>query len=262
MQEKIKLVSGWSNPGGSTIHHINLTNLLNANGYDCTFYGPHDWHLDKCKSGTLAECSLNVYDTVISHFIKINTGNIRNHILSCHETNLFPLKEMDLAGVSMIHFVSNFQKKWHSINHPSVIIPGVIDKIQWTDPKNEIAGVIGSIDSHKQPHLSIERALEAGYKKVRLYGQITELPYYSRYVRPYIEKSIAIYTGHEDDKTKMYNTVCAVFSSSKRECLPTIQGECLAAGIPFFGLKDNMRDPSDFEFDNQVILEKWKAILD
>ena len=29
---KVKIVSGWSNPGGSTIHHIGLTNLLNQNG--------------------------------------------------------------------------------------------------------------------------------------------------------------------------------------------------------------------------------------
>ncbi len=32
MQGQIKLISGWSNPGGSTIHHINLINLLNENG--------------------------------------------------------------------------------------------------------------------------------------------------------------------------------------------------------------------------------------
>ena len=56
---KVKIVSGWSNPGGSTAHHISLTNLLNDNGYDCTFYGPHDWHKDKCKSANIQECRLD-----------------------------------------------------------------------------------------------------------------------------------------------------------------------------------------------------------
>jgi hypothetical protein len=40
----IKIISGWSNKGGSTIALIALTNALNAEGYETTFYGPHDWH--------------------------------------------------------------------------------------------------------------------------------------------------------------------------------------------------------------------------
>jgi len=49
----VKIVSGWSNRGGSTFAFINLTNALNKAGYDTTFYGPHEWHLDKCKSGRM-----------------------------------------------------------------------------------------------------------------------------------------------------------------------------------------------------------------
>ena len=49
----VRIVSGWSNPGGSTVAFINLCNLFNNNGIDCTFYGPHDWHLDKCQSSSL-----------------------------------------------------------------------------------------------------------------------------------------------------------------------------------------------------------------
>lgn len=49
----VKILSGWSNKGGSTFAFINLTNELNKNGIDTTFYGPHNWHLDKCKSGLL-----------------------------------------------------------------------------------------------------------------------------------------------------------------------------------------------------------------
>ena len=90
MQGKIKLVSGWSNPGGSTIHHISLTNLLNANGYDCTFYGPHDWHLDKCKSDKTSNLKLESDDVIIVHFLTFNSRpNVKQVILSCHEKNIF-----------------------------------------------------------------------------------------------------------------------------------------------------------------------------
>jgi hypothetical protein len=262
MQEQIKLISGWSSPGGSTQHHIKLTNLLNANGYDCTFYGPHDWHLDKCKAAKIQDCKITVYDTVISHFIQIGAKNLKKHILSCHETNLFPLKEISHKHYDLIHFVSNYQKKWHSVNHPSVVIPAIIDKIKWTNPNNGIAGVIGSIDEHKQPHISVQRALNDGYEKVKLFGIIVDPKYFKDYIYPYIQSGKVLFNNHEDDKTKMYNQVCAVYSSSKRECLPMIQGECLAAGIPFHGLESNLRDDSDYELDDNRILEKWKTILD
>ena len=68
-QSKIKFISGWSNPGGGTIHQIALTNLLNDNGFDCTFYGPHEWHLDKCRGELHRDFSLDKDDILISHFI-------------------------------------------------------------------------------------------------------------------------------------------------------------------------------------------------
>ena len=258
---KVKIVSGWSNPGGSTVHHVNLTNLLNDNGYDCTFYGPHDWHRDKCKSGHISECKLTVYDTLISHFIQVTTSNVKRHILSCHETNLFPLKNLSLGQYDMIHFVSNYQKEWHDVVHPSVVIPGIIDEIEWENPKNNTAGVIGSIDEHKQPHVSIQRALEDGFDKILLYGQITDKPYFDEMIAPLLTSENVQLMNHCEDKHKMYSSIEAVYHSSKRECLPTVQGECMRAGIPYFGLECNMRSSDDYEFDNKEILNKWKKIL-
>jgi hypothetical protein len=49
----IKIISGHSAEGGSTEILINLTNLFNENGYDCIFYGLHDFHLGRCKSEKL-----------------------------------------------------------------------------------------------------------------------------------------------------------------------------------------------------------------
>lgn len=254
MQEKIKLVSGWSSPGGSTQHHIKLTNLLNANGYDCTFYGPHEWHLDKCKSGKLNDCKITVYDTVISHFLMINTKNMRKHILSCHESNLFPLKQIPHDHYDVIQFVSNRQKQYHSINHPSVVIPPVVDRIEWKAPKTNTAGVIGSIDSHKQTHLSIIKALEDGYSKVLLYGIISDFNYFNEFIYPLLDRIQVM--NNCDDKTKMYNTLDAVYHSSKFETFGLVEAECKASGIPYKGIEFNPEVESEEE-----ILKRWSMIL-
>lgn len=261
LESKIKIVSGWSNPGGSTVHHIGLTNLLNQNGFDCTFYGPHEWHMDKCKSSHIKDCKLTGDDILISHFIQVPPTSVRKHILSCHETNLFPLKQISLDAYDVIHFVSDYQKKWHGVNHPSVVIPGLIDKVKWSSPNNKTAGVIGSIDEHKQTHVSVQRAFDAGYEKVLLFGQINDKPYFDKKIAPMLlTKNVSI-MNYCEDKEKMYNSVEAVYHSSKRECLPTIQGECINAGIPYFGLKCNMRNVEDYEFDDKEILSKWRVVL-
>ena len=260
---KVKLLSGWSDPGGSTEHHINLTNLLNENGYDCTFYGPHEYHRSKCKSGSIQEGlqAVSPVDIVISHFLKFPKNiRLRKHILSCHETNLFPLKEMDLSQYDLIHYVSNWQRDWHGVNHPYKIIPCPIQKVNWVDPRNNIAGVVGSIDDHKQTHISIERALKEGYSLVKLFG-MGDGEYYRKMVKPYVDSGKAQKMNFVRDKEEMYNQVSKVYSSSKRECLPMIQGECFAAGIPFSGLECNMRSESDYEFDDMEILKQWRAIL-
>ena len=57
----VKIISGYSEKGGSTTAFINLTNIFNENGIDCVFYGPHQWHLDKCKSGTFNDLKYNDY---------------------------------------------------------------------------------------------------------------------------------------------------------------------------------------------------------
>jgi hypothetical protein len=48
--KKIKILTGFSDKGGSTNAFVNLTNEFNKLGYDCTLYGPHSWHLVKCQS--------------------------------------------------------------------------------------------------------------------------------------------------------------------------------------------------------------------
>jgi hypothetical protein len=251
---QVKLVSGWSNPGGSTLHHISLTNLLNANGFDCTFYGPHEWHMDKCKSAHISECKLTVHDTLISHFIQVPTTNVRKHILSCHETNLFPLDQVPTGGYDLIQYVSNSQREWHGINHPFKIIPPCVERIEWSSPRNNTAGVVGSIDEHKQTHKAIEMAFSDGFDKVLLYGQITDLPYFEEYIQPLLGR-VEI-RNHEDNKASLYGSVEAVYHASKRETYGLVEAECKAAGVPFRGAENNPEILTDEE-----ILERWKTVL-
>ncbi len=166
LKSKVKIASSWTRPGGGTVAHINLTNLLNDNGYDCTFYGPHDWHLDKCKADKLDKCLLGPDDILISHFIEVPPqARVKKHILYCHEKDVWPLKRINLARYDSIVFVSNSQKEWQDVpwTHPQTIIPPIVNKVNWETPNNRVAGVVGSIDKNKQTHHSIERALNDGY---------------------------------------------------------------------------------------------------
>lgn len=259
MKQRVKIVSGWSNPGGSTAHHISLTNLLNENGFDCTFYGPHQWHLDKCQSGMIQDAGVNVHDIIISHFIQLPPQRLRNvkkHILSCHESNLFPLQRIQHTHYDMIQYVSSRQRAWHAVNHPYMVIPPVVDQVNWTDPKNNIAAVVGSIDPHKQVHVSIEQALQDGFDQVYLYGDITDLPYFNGSIQPYMEKGQVVVKNHEDDKDALYGSVSAVYHNSKFETYGLVEAECKLAGVPYRGVHNNPEI-----LTREDILERWKLAL-
>lgn len=254
---KVNIISGWSRPGGSTLHHIALTNLLNENGFDCTFYGPHKWHLNKCKSAMLANLELDAQAIIVSHYLAgTSVLTCRKHILSCHETNLYPLNKLDLNCFDMIHYVSESQRKWHSVEHPFVIIPPIVQKIEWQKPDNNVAGVVGTINSHKQTHKSIELALHDGYEKVMLFGLISEPSYFNFKIRHYLDKGQVIMAGHVDDRETMYNQLSAVYSNSIREAYGLVEVECSKAGIPFHGPTNNQEILS-----RENILDRWKDIL-
>ena len=210
--------------------------------------------MDKCKSAHINECKLTVHDTLISHFIQVPTTNVKKHILSCHETNLFPLDQIPTGGYDVIQYVSNSQREWHGINHPFKIIPPCVEKIEWISPRNNTAGVVGSIDEHKQTHKAIEMALSDGFDKVLLYGQITDLPYFEVHIQPLMGR-VEI-RNHEDNRASMYGSVEAVYHASKRETYGLVEAECKAAGVPFRGAQNNPEILTDEE-----ILERWKTVL-
>lgn len=257
----IKIVSGWSNPGGSTIAHIALCNLFNKNGMDCTFYGPHDWHLDKCKSGRLREgVDLRGDDVLISHFIDLSTGGVWKHIYSCHETDIAPIRNLKFKKYDLIHYVSESQRAWHDVDHKSVVIPNVIESLHKSPLNTKTAGIIGSIDSHKQTYTSIERALKDGWEQILIFGCITNKEYFLDFILPLLHKHNNIrLLNHVDDKQKMYDSIDCVYHSSVRETFNYVKAECSMTGVEYRGL-DSAESNAEYWDDNKI-LNAWKEVL-
>ena len=221
---QIKILSGWSNVGGSTTAFINLCNLLNSEGYDCTFYGPHDWHIDKCKSGKLEQCAVNEEgERLIVHFLKLPSRPEESTkvILSCHEKEMYSVKHTKNFWDDIV-FVSETQKDWHETS--GIVIPNIMPIIMRSVRGKEgpkVAGIIGSIDKNKRTHVSIKRA---------------------------------------SDKSNMYSQVDEVYLSSASECASLVATECFSLGIPFHG-NENI-DPVTEILSNQEILSKWVDVLE
>ena len=251
---KVKIASGWSNPGGSTIAHILLCNLFNDNGIDCTFYGPHPWHLKKCKADLLQNIQVQKQDILISHFLPFHKFKCKKHILSCHETNFYDLKTIENKWDS-IHFVSNFQKNWQGSPSNSFVIPNVLPLLKKSPLNTKCAGVVGSIDSHKQTHLSVKRALSDGFEKVYIFGHNGDPVYFLNEIKPMIGDKV-IHINNMEDQQKMYDMVDAVYHSSKRETFNYVKAECNLTGVDYRGL--DSADSNAEYWDNDRILKEWK----
>jgi len=261
--KKVSIVSGWSNPGGSTTSFINLCNLFNERGIDCTFYGPHMWHLDQCKSGLLNEGDFNEESVLIVHFMNLDRNlKVKRVILSCHEKDIFPLKNIPHDHFDKIQFITKEQKEWHGIDHPSVIIPNVYDNLtsKWPKEETKAAGVIGTVDPNKNTHVSIQRALDDGYKEVHLYGQIVDNDYFDGQIKPLLSESV-IFHGHERDKQKMYDSIDAAYLSSNSEVAPLVKGECALTSTKFMG-NENTQGGEDTIVGNDKIFDMWMECLE
>lgn len=262
----IKIISGWSNPGGSTTAFVNLTNLFNENNIDCCFYGPHNFHLDKCKSGNIQDVNLDYQDVLIIHFKKLpDRIPVRKLVFQCHEQHIFPMNEINYQIYDTIIYVSEHQKQWHRINHPSqIVIPNVVEDLKPTRlTKNEfkIGGVIGSIDRNKNTHVSIQKALEDGCETVYLFGNVTDIEYFREKVEPILEQNKRVKRPiYMQDKQIMYNSISDVYHYSLNESWGYVKAECEKTGTKFHS---NGCCKEDVEFwNNTNILNKWKEVLE
>ena len=256
---KIKIISGWSAPGGSTVAFINLCNLFNERGHDCTFYGPHEWHLNKCEAGILEECPLNEEgENLLVHFLKLpNRPELSNKVvLACHEKEIYPVKDLTPFWDDVV-YVSNAQMFWQGV--PGKVIPNVVADLSPSPVTLGVAGIIGSVDPNKQTHVSIERAVKDGYEKILLYGNVTDPEYYDSKVKPLVEKHDVTMMGHVDSKQLIYDSITKVFHSSASETFNFIKAECEKTGTMYDGL-DSAESGAEV-WTNTQILKEWEECL-
>ena len=259
----IKIMTGWSDKGGSTNAFISLTNALNKLGYDATLYGPHTWHLDKCKSALLDNNILNIQpnDRLIVHFLQLpNRPNAGKVILSCHEKNLYEVGKIKQFWDEAV-FLNQRHKDYHSeYNGEFKIIPNLKTPFILKDKTGleKIAGVIGSFDENKQTHVSIQRALADGCEKVYLFSEPYG-PYYENYVKPLLSDKV-ILKGFVEDKQVMYDMLGCVYHSSKSEVACLVKDECESTGVVFKG--NEATDNPPVLLTNDEIINKWIKILE
>ena len=261
---QVKIASGWSAEGGSTFSLMELCDLFNENGIDCTFYGPHDWHLDKCsKADKIQNLKIEKEDILIPHFMDVPEKlPCKKVIFSCHEKAIFVVKHHNLKGVDKIRYVSEDQMLWQGVD--GVVIPNLVRGI--TESKNKpegIAGIIGTVNPVKGVHTSIERALKDGCKEVHIYGNCNDQNYFKSKIEPLLLKKEVVYKGMEMDRQKIYDNISCVYQSnidSVPESFGRVRAECIRAGIPYHG-NDSATTPFEL-WEETKVLSEWKELME
>lgn len=255
----IKIISGFSSMGGSTEAFINLTNSLNEKGYETCFYGPHEYHLDKCNSKLIKEISFKGSDIFICHYTKDIPFIGKKKIFSCHERkNFFNLNDI-VDELDVVHFVSEQQKNEHSLNIDSFVLPNIIQDIKIIDKPNiKVGGIIGTIFPTKNTHVSILEALKDGCEKVLIYGNIGHENYFKEYILPLVDNKKVFYCGWVIDKSKIYSSLTDVYHYSQTETWGYIEGECYVTGTNFHK-SENLKNFSFMK--NEDIINKWINII-
>lgn len=257
----VKILSGHSDKGGSTVAFINLTNIFNKNGIECTFYGPHEWHLDKCKSDLLQNYKPQHSDILITHYLRLPKRPIaKKVVLSCHEKWWYEVADIKQFWDTAI-FLHQEHKDYHwRYNEDYKIIPNFKEVLTPSDKLHldKVAGIIGTIEDRKQTHISIQRALNDGCEKIYLFGHIGNADYYNNYVKPLMKEKIE-HVGHVTDKQKMYNSIGRVYHSSKGEVACLVKDECYSTNTKFYGNSETENEVS--KLTNEEILTLWKSTL-
>lgn len=261
----IKILTGYSDKGGSTVALSNLTNSLNESGYETIMYGPHDYHLNKCKSDKLTQDVINNLtddDRVITHFLQLPSrpkGKVV--VLSCHEKWWF-----DVGGIKQhwdkIIFLHQAHRDYHNKYKGEYdIIPNIKEPLikKEKEDLDKIAGIVGSIEDRKQTHISIQRALKDGCNPIYLFGKVGDPNYYNTFVKPLLNPRIIEY-GHTESKQEMYDMVGRVYHSSKGEVACLVKDECYTTGTQFFGGVETENEVSILT--NEEVINKWIKVLE
>jgi len=253
----IKIASGYTGPGGSTVALANLTNALNAVGVTCTLYGPHDWHLDRCRAARLEDLSLEVDDRLITHFLPLQRRpNVAIVLLASHEKGWFPISHIPRHWDRAV-FLHEAHREFHSdYTGEYLLIPNIREPLTAGDKTGvaTVSGVIGSIEERKQTHVSILRALGDGREKVRVFGQVSDRSYFDRHVAPLLGPRVE-WCGYSTDKQAMYDSIGSVYHSSLGEVACLVKDECHATNTAFFGNEQTANEVSTMS--NDTIVARW-----
>lgn len=253
----IKILSQYSNFGGSTEFFIALTNALNERGHECLFYGPFPYPKGKCNF-TDQGVSIEKDDICIYHMHPQPVGQAKMSILSCHEKERWPLKEKaNYMAYDKIHFVSQHQADWHDLNRDYFVIPPMIEDLKTTKCKDKVAGVVGFIGRYKNTHIAIKQALKDGFKKVILFGHDEDKEYYQKIIRPMVDGATVEFKQHEEDKQEIYDSISDLYNFSPSETYSMTITEAMKAGVKVHTPKYSDYANCYRELDNNVLTDLW-----
>lgn len=257
----IKIASGYTGPGGSTVALVNLTNALNAAGVTCTMYGPHEWHLDRCRAARLEDLSFEVHDGLITHFLPLQyRPNVASVVLASHEKWWFPVGRIPRHWDRAV-FLHEAHRDFHAdYTGESLLIPNLREPLTAVAKTgvSTVAGVIGSIEERKQTHVSILRALGDGREKVLVFGQVSDGRYFDHHVAPLLGPRVE-WCGYATDKQAMYDSIGSVYHSSLGEVASLVKDECHATNTAFFGNAETANEVSTMS--NDGIVARWIEAL-
>ena len=187
------------------------------------------------------------------------------HILACHETDVFDLRrgaknEINLDNYDKIVFVSESQKEWQGNPNNSIVIPNIIDDLKPIKSKMDppVAAIIGSIDPHKQTHLSIKRAKEDGFEHIDIFGDMTDPMYFHAKIQPLLNRNVR-FLGFCENRQAMYEGLTAVYHSSARETFNFVKFECEKTGVTYNSTKSS--DSGAKSWSDEEIFKAWDSIL-
>ncbi len=259
-------------------------------------FGPDNWHLDKCSSGTLDAFRPEQGDLVIVNDLRLfSVSDFYNldrlveesplSLLSRRLVSLFaPLSTFskphgirffltcqgddprhgNLSRPSLfqkIHYLSDAHQYCANIQHRTFVCPNFVEKLERSGSKPlNIAAVIGSIRAENRIDISLRNALSNGMETVLIYGYLADPIYYYDRIVPLTEKypGRIKFAGFMDDKQKMYDSVSDVYSSVRRPW-GMVRRECALTGTIFHG-PDELT--TCCHMTNDQIFEVWKNELE
>lgn len=261
--QKVKFVTGFGSFGGSTVALLEHCRLLRENGFDARLYAPGDWHMGRFDgSAQMSDFSPEKEDIVVFHHVDLKVRpKCRRSLLYLHEKSLWPLEGRNLLPFDSVVYVCESQKRHHGV--PGFVVPNpvsrMVDPGLHRPPGGNVAGVVGTIQSRKRQHISIERALADGRSRVLLFGDFEE-GYFNSHIKPLLSDRV-VHMGlvDPDDRMSMYNSFDHLYMFSSDESASLVLGECRLLGKSVF----KSDEVSDYEMPaDEEIVERWKVVFE